>query len=197
LAGGVRILAPLKVCGRPNIAADGYGLENTTRTEGAARARLQEFLNPINETAGFRQTLPTDFKEYVTNVLLPQRRKKWKVDRQNYSGTFASAFATGLRRSALARPNARPFAAVPRQQDQGWFFDERCEPSAVGSECGFKSGGFNGDAARAKTWSECALVRSLLSDGGQAGPDMVNIAEKGIPQLDLHVSRQFFQRWGG
>ena len=47
-------------------------------TEGAARARLQEFLNPINETAGFRQTLPTDFKEYVTSVFLPQRRKKWK-----------------------------------------------------------------------------------------------------------------------
>jgi hypothetical protein len=47
-------------------------------TEGAARARLQEFLNPINETAGFRQTLPTDFKEYVNNVFLPQRRKKWK-----------------------------------------------------------------------------------------------------------------------
>jgi integrase len=47
-------------------------------TEGAAWARLQEFLNPINETAGFRQTLPTAFKEYVTDVLLPQRRKKWK-----------------------------------------------------------------------------------------------------------------------
>lgn len=47
-------------------------------TEGAARAKLQEFLNPINETAGFRQTLPTDFKEYITNVFLPQRRKKWK-----------------------------------------------------------------------------------------------------------------------
>ena len=43
-------------------------------TEGAAWARLQEFLNPINETAGFRQTLPTDFKEYVMNVFLPQRR---------------------------------------------------------------------------------------------------------------------------
>ena len=47
-------------------------------TEGSARARLQELLNPINETAGFGQTLPTDFKEYVTNVFLPQRRKKWK-----------------------------------------------------------------------------------------------------------------------
>jgi integrase len=47
-------------------------------TEGGARARLQELLNPINETAGFGQTLPTDFKEYVTNVFLPQRRKKWK-----------------------------------------------------------------------------------------------------------------------
>jgi hypothetical protein len=47
-------------------------------TEGAAWARLQEFLNPINETAGFRQTLPTDFMEYVMNVFLPQRRKKWK-----------------------------------------------------------------------------------------------------------------------
>lgn len=47
-------------------------------TEGAAWARLQEYLNPINETAGFRQALPTDFREYVTNVFLPQRRKKWK-----------------------------------------------------------------------------------------------------------------------
>ncbi len=47
-------------------------------TEGGARARLQELLNPINETAGFGQTLPTDFKEYVMNVFLPQRRKKWK-----------------------------------------------------------------------------------------------------------------------
>jgi hypothetical protein len=34
-------------------------------------ARLQEVLNPINETAGFLRTLPTDFKEYVTNVFLP------------------------------------------------------------------------------------------------------------------------------
>jgi len=47
-------------------------------TEGTAWARLQEYLNPINETAGFRQTLPTDFREYVINVFLPQRRKKWK-----------------------------------------------------------------------------------------------------------------------
>ena len=47
-------------------------------TEGAAWARLQELLNPINETAGFRQTLPTDFREYVVNVFLPQRRKRWK-----------------------------------------------------------------------------------------------------------------------
>ena len=47
-------------------------------TEGAARARLQELLNPINETAGFGQALPTDFGEYAKNVFLPQRRKKWK-----------------------------------------------------------------------------------------------------------------------
>ncbi len=47
-------------------------------TEGAARAKLQEHLRSINESAGFRQSLPTNFKGYVVNVFLPQRRKKWK-----------------------------------------------------------------------------------------------------------------------
>ena len=46
--------------------------------EGAALAKLQEILRPINEGSGFRQSLPTNFKTYVTNVFLPQRRKKWK-----------------------------------------------------------------------------------------------------------------------
>ena len=47
-------------------------------TEGAALARLQEYLRPINESAGIRQDLPTNFKTYVQSVYLPQRRKKWK-----------------------------------------------------------------------------------------------------------------------
>jgi integrase len=47
-------------------------------TEGAALAKLQEILRPINEGAGFRQYLPTNFKSYVLTVYLPQRRKKWK-----------------------------------------------------------------------------------------------------------------------
>lgn len=47
-------------------------------TEGAALAKLQEILRPINEGSGFRQSLPTNFKSYVVNVFLPQRRKKWK-----------------------------------------------------------------------------------------------------------------------
>jgi integrase len=47
-------------------------------TEGAAWAKLQEHLSSINERAGFRQVLPTNFKDYVLNVFLPQRRKKWK-----------------------------------------------------------------------------------------------------------------------
>ncbi|MCZ2156466.1 MAG: tyrosine-type recombinase/integrase [Bryobacterales bacterium] len=32
----------------------------------------------MNERAGCRQALPTNFRAYVTNVYLPQRRKKWK-----------------------------------------------------------------------------------------------------------------------
>lgn len=47
-------------------------------TEGAAWARLQECLRPLNENAGRRQGLPTNFKVYVQNVYLRQRRKKWK-----------------------------------------------------------------------------------------------------------------------
>lgn len=47
-------------------------------TEGGAWAKLQEHLQPLNERAGCRQALPTNFRAYVTNVYLPQRRKKWK-----------------------------------------------------------------------------------------------------------------------
>src|SRR5690606_35843766 len=47
-------------------------------TEGGAWAKLQEHLKPLNEKAGHRQALPTNFRAYVTNVYLPQRRKKWK-----------------------------------------------------------------------------------------------------------------------
>ena len=47
-------------------------------TEGGAWAKLQEYLRPVNESAGMRQSLPTNFRAYVANVFLPQRRKKWK-----------------------------------------------------------------------------------------------------------------------
>jgi hypothetical protein len=47
-------------------------------TEGGAWAKLQEHLLPLNERAGQRQGLPTNFRAYVSNVYLPQRRKKWK-----------------------------------------------------------------------------------------------------------------------
>ena len=46
--------------------------------EGTAQAKLQEVLRPINEAVGFRPGLPTNFKEYLLRVFLPQRRKKWK-----------------------------------------------------------------------------------------------------------------------
>ena len=48
-------------------------------TEGGAWAKLQEYLLPLNEKAGQRQALPTNFRAYVSNVYLPQRRKKWKA----------------------------------------------------------------------------------------------------------------------
>ena len=49
--------------------------------EGAAWAELQrKYLNPINEGVGFRQTLPSSFKEYVKRVFVPQRRENWKED---------------------------------------------------------------------------------------------------------------------
>ena len=38
----------------------------------------QEELRPLNERAGQRHALPTNFRVYVSNVYLPQRRKKWK-----------------------------------------------------------------------------------------------------------------------
>jgi integrase len=47
-------------------------------TEGGAWAKLQEFLLPLNEKAGQRHALPTNFRVYVSNIYLPQRRKKWK-----------------------------------------------------------------------------------------------------------------------
>jgi integrase len=47
-------------------------------TEGGAWAKLQEYLLPLNEWAGQRHALPTNFRAYVLNVYLPQRRKKWK-----------------------------------------------------------------------------------------------------------------------
>jgi integrase len=47
-------------------------------TEGGAWAKLQEYLLPLNERAGQRHTLPTNFRAYVVNVYLPQRRKQWK-----------------------------------------------------------------------------------------------------------------------
>jgi integrase len=50
-------------------------------TEGEAWAELQtKYLNPINEGVGFSQTLPSNFKEYVTRVFVPQRRQSWKED---------------------------------------------------------------------------------------------------------------------
>lgn len=47
-------------------------------TEGGARAKLQECLRPLNEWAGLRHTLPTNFRAYIASIFLPQRRKKWK-----------------------------------------------------------------------------------------------------------------------
>lgn len=49
--------------------------------EGEAWAELQrKYLNPINEGVGFRQTLPSNFKEYVIRVFVPQRRQNWRED---------------------------------------------------------------------------------------------------------------------
>ena len=47
-------------------------------TEGGAWAKLQEYLLPLNEIVGLRHALPTNFRAYVANVFLPQRRKRWK-----------------------------------------------------------------------------------------------------------------------
>ena len=46
-------------------------------TEGAARAELNRILEPINQGAGLAWR-PQDFRRYVQNVFLPQRRRKWK-----------------------------------------------------------------------------------------------------------------------
>ncbi len=89
-------------------------------TEGGAWARLQELLNPINETAGFGQTLPTDFREYVTNVFLPQRRKKWKdstdkTTTERFKAHLLPAF-DGRQLRDLTRDRLQRFLD---QQDQG------------------------------------------------------------------------------
>ena len=47
-------------------------------TEGGALAKLQNLLLPLNEKAEQQHVLPTNFRAYVSNVYLPQRRKKWK-----------------------------------------------------------------------------------------------------------------------
>ena len=49
--------------------------------EGEAWAELQrKYLNPVNEGVGFRQTLPSNFREYVQRAFIPQRRENWKED---------------------------------------------------------------------------------------------------------------------
>src|SRR5258707_13938918 len=45
---------------------------------GRSVGETQEELRPLNERAGQRHALPTNFRGYVSNVYLPQRRKKWK-----------------------------------------------------------------------------------------------------------------------
>lgn len=47
-------------------------------TEGGAWSQLQELLRPLNEQVGQRRLLPSNFRSYVLNVYLPQRRKLWK-----------------------------------------------------------------------------------------------------------------------
>jgi hypothetical protein len=46
-------------------------------TEGAAWTELNRILEPLNRNAGLTRR-PQDFRSYVVNVFLPQRRKKWK-----------------------------------------------------------------------------------------------------------------------
>jgi hypothetical protein len=56
-------------------------LGHAPMTEGGAWAELQRtYLNPINEGAGYPQTRPSNFKEYVTGVFIPQRKEKWRED---------------------------------------------------------------------------------------------------------------------
>jgi hypothetical protein len=78
------------------MAAEEYGSENTTRTdraehgfsanvaqmtEGGAWAELhRKNPNPINAGVDCRQSLPSNFTEYVKRVFIPQRRENWKED---------------------------------------------------------------------------------------------------------------------
>jgi integrase len=57
------------------------GTVATGMTRGQACAELQrKYLNPINEGVSVRQILPSNFKEYVERVFIPQRRENWKED---------------------------------------------------------------------------------------------------------------------
>jgi integrase len=86
-------------------------------TEGAAWAELQEYLRPVNEKAGRPQGLPTNFKTYVLNVFLGQRRKKWK---DSTDKTTTERYETHLF-PAFEHCELKELTREPLQQ----FLDER------------------------------------------------------------------------
>ena len=78
---------------------------------------MQEYLRPVNEKAGRPHGLPTNFKTYVLNVFLGQRRKKWK---DSTDKTTTERYETHLF-PAFEHCELKDLTREPLQQ----FLDER------------------------------------------------------------------------
>lgn len=109
-------------------------------TEGGAWAKLQEHLRPLNERAGQRQALPTNFRAYVSNVYLPQRRKKWKDSTdQTTTERIGTHLITAFESFDLSDLYPGSTAEVSRRQGT-LAVAERGKPSSVGLERDLQDG---------------------------------------------------------
>jgi hypothetical protein len=111
--------------------------------EGEAWAELQrKYLNPVNEGVGFRQTLPSNFREYVQRAFIPQRRENWKEDStekttlERYKNYLFPAFERFELRD-LTRDKLQQFL---KERANVGAFQERGGPPEMGFECHLQDG---------------------------------------------------------
>src|SRR5689334_15776074 len=86
-------------------------------TRGDARKRLNEILEPLNETAALPQHEPATFQQLVTVVYLPFCRRKWKV---STTGTTEQRIRTHL----IPPFGDRPCQKISRDELQDYLDDK-------------------------------------------------------------------------